>query len=48
LHGGLRDASKRGVERYDRTPREILDERYARGEVGRDEYEHVRRDLETG
>ena len=32
---GLRDAGKKGVERY------------ARGEIGRDEYEQVRRDLET-
>jgi putative membrane protein len=24
---------------------EVLDQRYARGEIGRDEYEHKRRDL---
>lgn len=29
-----------------RSPREILDERYARGEVGRDEYLARRTDLE--
>ena len=28
-----------------RNAREILDERYARGEVGREEYETMRRDL---
>jgi uncharacterized membrane protein len=45
---GVRDAGKRTVEQHPRTPREILDERYARGEIGRDEYELVRRHLETG
>jgi uncharacterized membrane protein len=35
---GIRDASKRGVGVQDRTAREILDERYARGEIGREEY----------
>jgi hypothetical protein len=30
VSGGVRDASKRGVEHHPRTPREILDERYAR------------------
>jgi putative membrane protein len=48
VSGGVRDATERSVERYDRTPRDILDERYARGEIGRDEYERVRRDFETG
>lgn len=28
------------------TPREILEARYARGEISREEYEQVRRDLE--
>jgi uncharacterized membrane protein len=48
VSAGVRDAGKRTVEQYPRTPREILDERYARGEIGRDEYEQVCRDLETG
>lgn len=26
-------------------PRRILDERYAKGEIGKDEYEQIRRDL---
>ena len=30
----------------DQTPLEILNARYARGEIGREEYEQMRRDLE--
>ena len=30
VSGGVRDANERSVERHDRTPREILEERYAR------------------
>ena len=30
-----------------RTPREILDQRYARGEITREEYEAVRTDLQA-
>jgi putative membrane protein len=30
-----------------RTAREILDERYARGEIGREKYEQVRRDIQA-
>lgn len=48
VSAGIRDASKSGVGQHPRTPLEILDERYARGEIGRDEYEQVRRALETG
>jgi putative membrane protein len=48
VSAGVRDAGTRTVEQHPSTPREILDERYARGEIGRDEYEQVRRDLETG
>ena len=43
---GIRDAGGEGVARV-RTAREILDERYARGEIGPEDYERVRRDLET-
>jgi len=31
----------------DHTARQILDERYARGEIGREEYEQVRRDIQA-
>ncbi|HJQ29478.1 MAG TPA: DUF6019 family protein [Rubrobacter sp.] len=48
VRAGVRDAGKMNVEHPPRTPREILDERYARGEIGRDEYERVRRDLAAG
>ena len=30
----------------DRTPLEIMKERYARGEIDREEYDQIRRDLE--
>ena len=38
-HGGSRGT--------DETPQEILKRRYARGEISRDEYERMKRDLET-
>jgi putative membrane protein len=31
---------------FDRAPRQILDERYARGEINREQYELMKRDLE--
>lgn len=36
-----------GAGRAAATPREILDQRYARGELSRDEYEVIRQDLEA-
>jgi putative membrane protein len=33
------------ADRARRSPRDILDERYASGEIGREEYEQKRRDL---
>lgn len=33
------------VRRYRRTPQEILRERYARGEITKEEYEEMRKDL---
>ncbi len=41
---GMRDRD--GSESRRRTPLEILQERYARGEIEREEYEQKRRDLE--
>lgn len=32
--------------RSDPSAREILDRRYARGEISRDEYQHMKKDLE--
>jgi len=43
---GIRDAGGGGVDGL-RTAREVLDGRYARGEIGPEDYERVRRDLET-
>jgi len=40
---GTRD--KGGGDRKRRTPLDILQERYARGEIDREEYEQKRRDL---
>ena len=48
ISGGIRDAAKKTeTATGQQTARQILDERYARGEIGRDEYEQVRRDIET-
>lgn len=41
---GLGDAARREAPRP--TPLEILQERYARGEIEREEYEQKRRDLQ--
>ena len=43
---GIRDAGVGGVD-GPRTAREVLDGRYARGEIGPGDYERARRDLET-
>jgi uncharacterized membrane protein len=42
----LADQSSTGKGSRDRSPLEILRERYARGEINREEYEQKRRDLE--
>jgi putative membrane protein len=38
------DGAGRGA---DKTPRQILDERYARGEIDKDEFERRKKDLES-
>ena len=43
---GIRDAGGGSLE-WTRTAREVLDGRYARGEIGPEDYGRVRRDLET-
>lgn len=43
----IKAASGRGAkDETQQSPREILDGRYARGEIGRDEYQERRADLE--
>jgi putative membrane protein len=37
-----------GASHRDRTPLEVLQERYARGEIDREEYEQKRQDLASG
>ena len=45
---GIRDAAEEmGTSEGGRAARRILDERYARGEISRDEYERMRRDIES-
>lgn len=44
--GGLRNVAEGPDAAMDgRTARQVLDERYARGEIGRDEYHQMRRDI---
>ena len=46
VSGSIRDAAKReGGDLAHPTARQILDDRYARGEIGGDEYERMRRDI---
>lgn len=46
----LRLFSRRGGDGQDSSPsaREILDRRYARGEIGREEYRQMKNDLDQG
>lgn len=47
--GGVRDATKtEETTSGRRTARQILDERYASGDLARDEYERMRQDIEAG
>ena len=46
VSGGVRDATKKTeTNAGDQTTRRILDERYTRGRISRDEYEQMRRDI---
>jgi putative membrane protein len=45
LRGGGQGSGGNGAGE-DRDARQILDERYARGELGRDEYQQMRQDIE--
>ncbi|HET9589023.1 MAG TPA: SHOCT domain-containing protein [Anaerolineales bacterium] len=40
--------NQNGPSQTKETPLELLKERYARGEISRDEYDQMRRDLEGG
>jgi putative membrane protein len=42
----LVDQSSAGKGSRDKSPLEIVRERYARGEINREQYEQIRRDLE--
>ena len=46
LRGGVRGSGGNGAGE-DSDARQLLDERYARGELGRDEYRQMRQDIES-
>lgn len=45
IRGALKPRDEGDRPPRERTPLDIASERYARGEIGRDEYEQIRRDL---
>ncbi len=47
LLGGRPDGGLRPPRHEDRSPLEILKERYARGEISKGEYEKIRHDLQS-
>lgn len=48
VSGGIRDAAKNTEETSGEQPaRQALNERYASGEIGRDEYRQIRQDIEA-
>ncbi len=44
--GGLPMCGGRGMREKEDSAREILDRRYARGEIGQEEYQRMKKDLE--
>lgn len=44
--GGLPMCGRHGTRESGHTAREILDRRYARGEISREEYQQMKKDLE--
>ncbi len=46
MRGGPMCGSSRKTPGPGETPREVLDRRYARGEITREEYQQMRKDLE--
>ncbi len=45
IRGLFRDSSKKGASNRQLSTREILDRRYARGDVSREEYELIKKDI---
>jgi putative membrane protein len=45
IRGLFRDNSKKGASNRKLTTLEILDQRYARGDVSREEYELIKKDI---
>ena len=44
----VRGVAGRSPTSVDKTPLQLLKERYARGDIGREEFEQKKRDLEAG
>lgn len=47
FRGGRRSSGGRSAGHGEQDARQTLDERYARGELGRDEYRQMRQDIES-
>lgn len=47
LISGRKGSNSNGAGSEGQDARQLLDERYARGELGRDEYQQMREDIET-
>ncbi|MHB1094403.1 MAG: SHOCT domain-containing protein [Thiobacillus sp.] len=44
--GGLPMCGSHGTHKREENARELLDRRYARGEISREEYQQIKKDLE--